>query len=147
MKRIALYLLVAGTAGWLIVATGAQAGWFGQGKDKDDGAGDPAPRYDNYPTMSFHVGTLTRNGYSGWKLGDLDVQFRPDCEIGAHGEEAGGLSEGRQVIISGARVGDTILAIRVTVLNPNWDMGPANMDQKVTWSTSDPTVGVGTGPH
>lgn len=146
MKRYALTLLVIAAGTWLFAAPGTQAGWFGIGKDKEDQDKDPAPRYDNYPTMSFHLGTLTRSGYGGWKLDDLQVQFRPDCEVNDQSGELGTLAEGRQALVSGARVGDTILAIRVTVLKPGWDLGPKNADQEVDWSQTDPTVGVGTGP-
>ena len=100
----------------------------------------------NYPSMGFHLGTLTRDGWTGWRLGDLDIQLMPDCVIESNGEGGGALTEGRQAIVTGSLVGNTIVVRRVTVLNPNWDMGPRNYEENVTWSDSDPTVGVGNGP-
>jgi hypothetical protein len=128
------------------IAPDAEAGWFNKSNSERDSEKKLTPRYDNFPTMSFHLGTLVRNGYAGWKLGELDVQISPQCIVQSNGEDDGVLVEGRQAIVSGAQVGNTIMALRVTILKPNWDMGPENYDEDVIWSDADPTVGVGHGP-
>ena len=149
MKRTTLIMLAIGVTVGLLAPLETEAGWFDKLTGSSSGGKSnqtETPRYDNYPSMGFHLGTLTRDGWTGWSLGELDIQFTPDCVIESNGDGAGVLVEGRQAIISGSRVDDTIVALRVTILKPNWDMGPKNYDEDVTWSDSDPTVGVGNAP-
>ena len=149
MKRATLYLLAVGIAAVLLAPLGTEAGWFNKVKGGfvggESGQAKP-PRYNHYPAMGFHLGTLTRDGWTGWRLDELDIQLTADCVIESNGEGAGVLAEGRQAIVSGSRAGNTIRALRVTILKPHWDMGPKNYEEEVIWSESDRTVGVGHGP-
>ena len=148
MKRAILFLLAVGIAASPMAPQEAEAGLLDKLKGGSDKESDQemTPRYDNYPSLDFHLGTLTRTGWNDWRLDELDVQFASDCVIESNGEGVGVLTEGQQAIITGSQVGNTIVALRVTILSPNWDMGPKNNDEDVIWSESDPTVGVGRGP-
>ncbi|MBU8869912.1 MAG: hypothetical protein KOO60_03445 [Gemmatimonadales bacterium] len=149
MTRAILFMLALGTAASLLVPLDTEAGWLGKlkGKSTDKTSElDLVPRYDNYPTMGFHLGTLSRDSWTGWRLDELNVQFTRDCVITSNNDDKGEMVEGKQAIITGSRVGDTIIAQRVTILKPNWDAGPKNTQENVIWSDSDPTVGVGNGP-
>ena len=147
MKHAVNFLLVVGVVGILAIPLGSEAGWFDKSnKSSGDAEKVLAPRYDNYPSTVFQLGTLTRDGWTGWQLDGFDIQFTPDCVVVSNGEGPGALTEGRQAIVTGSLVGNMIVARRVTVLNPNWDMGPKNYDEEVIWSDSNPSVGVGHGP-
>ena len=146
MKRATLFLLVIGSAAILLAPLDVGAGWFNKSKDKSDSEQMETPRYDNYPNMDFHLGTLTSSGFSDWSLGELNVQLSPNCIIVGNDGGTAEMTEGRQAIITGSRIGNTIGAMRVTILKANWDMGPKNYDEEVIWSDSDPSVGVGHGP-
>jgi len=114
-----------------------------RGKDEEKRV---APRYDRYPSMSFQVGQLTRAGFDGWKVDEMDLVLTPDCVItDTEGNEVS-LQEGTHVVIAGSRIGETLVALRVKLLPSGWQYGPENPEQKVERSEVDPTVGVGTGP-
>lgn len=114
MKRTTIVLLVV-VLGLSFAATmDADAGWFG--KDKKEKETKYVPRYDAYPTMGFHKGTLGRGVGTEWRLDGMDLQFMGDCEISTDGVEEGYLQEGRTAVITGPRWGNTIVAWRVRVL-------------------------------
>lgn len=144
MKQKTLITLVAVVFLGTLLAGSAQAGWF----DKKDNDGDQtkAHRFDAHPPMSFHMGTLRRDTYSGWSLNERALQFISGARVTERGVEVTTLNEGDQVMVMGAKVGETILVWRVRVLDPDENLSQDDSsDSQVIWSTSDPTVGEATG--
>ena len=136
-KTIILALLVTVLFG----AVSAQAGWFDK-KDKEEKA-VKAFRYDYYPSMSFHVGTLRRDNYSGWRLDEVSLQLTSGAKMTSGGLEISQLPEGQKALVMGPKVGDTIVGWRVRILESDWNVTrDSSRDHEITWSTSDPTVGV-----
>lgn len=136
----------------LVVVSGdpAQAGLFGKNKSKYQRQEKDikAWRYDRLPTMSFASGTMSRSSFTGWELENVQVHLKKDCAIIDSNGEPTRLTEGKQVVVMGARVGDTIIAWQIRVLKPSFRVGTSTGLQKnVEWSDVDPTVGVGTGPE
>jgi len=100
------------------------------------------PRYDNLPTMSFHKGKLRQGTWSGWSLDGVDMQVSPDCKVVHENGEVGSLSGGQEVLVMGARHGNTIVAWSVRILTPVWNKNQnAENDTGIIWSDVDPTVG------
>lgn len=121
-------------------AAGAEAGWFDKKSDSDDGRAK-SHRYDFLPTMSYHLGTLRRDNMAGWNLDESPIHVMSGAKVTENGIESV-LSEGRQVIIMGPKVGDTIMAWRVRILEPDWNVSrDTSLDHLVTWSDGDPSVG------
>lgn len=77
-------------------------------------------RFEWLPTMSYQGGRLQSDGFDSWKMGDLSVRLAKDCVIDDGGVEVAELTEGRQAVIMGPRVGDTVIAWRVRVLAPDY---------------------------
>jgi hypothetical protein len=126
MKRTTIALLIVVLGFSFATVMDADAGWFG--KDKKEEA-KYVPRYDRYPTMGFQKGVLMRDARTGWRLGELNIQFMEDCQVSTDGAEEGYLQEGRTAVITGPRWGNTVVAWRVRVLA---------MDQ--TYNTFDSNV-------
>lgn len=140
MKQRMILLLLGLTFLGTVSTQSVQAGWF----DKKNKEETPAKthRYNVFPTMSFHVGTLRRDTYSGWKLDDTPLQFMPKARITAGGQEVQVLNEGTRAIIMGEKVGETLVAWRVRIMESDWNVDrDTSRDGEITWSTSDPTVG------
>lgn len=72
--------------------------------------------FDRDPTMSFHRGVLRRDGLAGWRVGDLHLQMRPDGLVLDPDGEQSFLQEGRDVVVMGPRVGDTMVGWNVRLL-------------------------------
>ncbi len=145
MKRTSIVLMVVALAVSFAVVVDAEAGLFGKkNKDKEE---KYLPRYDKSPSLEFHQGILHRNTRTGWRLGDLDIQFLSDCKILADGVEDAELREGRPAIVTGPRWGNTIVAWRVRVMK--WDQNYDNTDPNMNLQESDvtPLVSVGTSPQ
>jgi hypothetical protein len=116
---VAATLLLAGTA-----VDDAGAGIFG-GRDTNDDKEMKTYRYSRVPTMSFASGRMLKDTFTEWKLGDLQVVLSPHCTvIDSEGEEAR-IREGADVIVMGARAGNTIVAWQVRVEKPSFmqDLG------------------------
>ncbi len=146
MNRKYLFLAVAILAGLLCVSA-ADAGWF----DKDDDAEKEsnAHRYDFLPSMSYHMGVLRRDTYSGWSLDNVTIQFMPGTTVMVDGQGPGNLREGSKAIVMGPKVGETIVAWRVRGMGSDWNVTRDNSyDTDISWSDSDRTVGEGSpGPQ
>jgi hypothetical protein len=140
MKNKYLVLTLMVTAALFWVADG-EAGWFDKDdRDPDDQRGK-SHRYDFMPSMSYHVGTLRRDSYAGWTLDDLAVQFMPDAPIMEGGMDTV-LREGRQALVMGPRLGKTIIAWRVRIMESEWENSrDTSLDHLITWSDQDSTVG------
>lgn len=124
----------------------AAAGLFDRFKSDQEETKVP-PRYNLLPTMSFHKGVLGRDVGAAWTLGELKLSFAPTCEITSEAKNGAGLDEGREALVMGSKVGDTIVAWRVTVQGS--DQGILVQDPQITFTPSEenPMVGVGTGPQ
>lgn len=144
MKRFTIMALVAALALGTLVAPGAEAGWFKKSKpkrtEKPEWMKEPQ-RYE-VPMMDFHSGVLQQDGTSGWKLGDLSIQFDKDCLITTDGAEEAYLAAGRGAIIMGPRVGDTILAWSVRVTRPDFEVSrTVSSDTQLKPSDTNPACG------
>ena len=142
MKRV--FLILAAVALVTSLATAdAEAGLFGKKRDK--AKDQQIHRYDNFPTVSFSSGVLTRDTYTGWQLGNFNIQFVKGCRVDADEGVIAELREGSTARVMGPRFGDTILAYRVHIQKPDY-MNQGNMnDSQVIWSEVDPSVGEGAG--
>ena len=60
-------------------------------------------RYDEFPTMSYMAGTLTREGWHGWSLDGVNLVLKEDTTI-MNSEDEGMLREGRKVVVMGSRM-------------------------------------------
>lgn len=145
MKRIIILLaLLAVTAA---VTVPAQAGLFKRGKTKKEPVRkEQSWRYDRLPTMAFTKGELKQDGFGAWKVGEVRLQFAPNCEFtGADGPRS--LGTGQTVVVMGPRVGGTMVAWQVDVQKPAHIQPTRSDDVNIRWSDADPTVGVGHGPN
>ncbi len=148
MKRAIPAVLILTLALSTMGAPEAGAGWLDKWKNKDkETENKAAPRYDLFPTMSFHKGVLGRGPGLGWQLDEMDLQFRPDCVVTSELNGEPELSEGREVIVVGPRLGKTIIAYRVRFIKPDYMSLGISGSAEVIPSEVDPTVGVGTGPE
>ncbi len=139
----ALALLLAGA-----VALEAEAGLFGRDKDKDTERELTTWRYDRLPTMDFARGRIRKDTLSAWEIGSTQVAFSPDCKIIDSFGEPCRLGDGNEVMIMGPRAGNTIVAWQVRVLKPDYlTAGSGKKRSTITWSDSDPTVGVDSSPE
>jgi len=139
----ALVLLLAGT-----VALEAEAGLFGRDKDKDTERGSETWRYNRLPTMDFARGRIRKDTLTAWEIGSTQVVFGPDCKVIDSFGEPCHLGDGNEVMIMGPRAGNTIVAWQVRVLRPGYQTaGYGKKRSTITWSDSDPTVGVDSSPE
>ena len=145
MKRLMTLLTLCAVT--LLLAVPPAGAWPNKKDKKDDKNPDERHktwRYDRYPDMSFHSGTLRQNGRDGWTVGDLKLVLNKKCVVFGGG---GQLQGGRTVVVMGSRVGNTIVARTVHVQKPVPITKELNSDDtQIEWSTSDPTVGVGRAP-
>ena len=140
MKKTFLITIVL-LAAALVWTADSEAGWFDRKSDKKSDERAKSHRYDFMPTMNYHLGTLRRDNYAGWTLDDYSVQFMPGVKVMEGGVEAA-LREGKQVLIMGPRLGGTIIAWRVRIMESEWEISrDTSLDHLITWSTSDSTVG------
>lgn len=147
MKRAIPTLLILSIVAAVLAAPGAEAGLFDKwNKNKNEKSNKP-PRYDLLPTMSFHTGILGRDVGQGWTLGDLRLSFAPDCEINTEVDHGSGLDEGREALVMGSRLGNTIVAWRVLVKKNEYGLEARDSNIQFIPSEVDPTVGEGSGPE
>ena len=144
MKRFTILMLMAVFAVGVIAAPAADAGWFK--KDKPRRTEKPEwmkkPQRYEAPLMDFHAGILQQDGLTGWKLGEMKIQFDRDCLITTDGAEEGYLDAGREAIVMGPRIGDTILAWSVRVSQPGFAIGRTeNSDTELKYSDTNHDCG------
>lgn len=144
MKRTLTILVLLAVAA--LVTAPADAGLFK--KDKHKKAPEPAKtwRYDRLPTMAFAKGELRDEGQGQWKLGKLDLQLGPKCEILGQDGPAN-LQTGRTAVVMGPQTGNTIVAWRVVMQKQMPRQRSLDQDVKIEWSESNPNVGKGTAPN
>ena len=134
----------------LIVTCGdnAVAGLFNRSKDKDTEKELKAWRFDRQPTMNFARGILSQDSYgSGWDLGEITVHVTKKCKVIGEDGEKTVLRAGREAVIMGPRVGNTIVAWQIRILEPNFmqPMGDSGIVAKTC--EADPTLSEGHGPN
>ncbi len=145
MKRITVILLALVVAVGAVVGPSATAGMFKKDKpkrtEKPEHMKKPR-RFDDGPRMSFHAGELQQGFGNGWQLGDLTLQLAADCLITTNGDEVGALSAGRQAVVMGSRIGDTIVARSVQVRGrESSPLKNYGSDVQVTISETNPNCG------
>lgn len=97
--------------------------------------------FDRDPTMSFHRGVLRRDGLAGWRVGDLHLQMRPDGLVLDPDGQQSFLQEGRDAVVMGPRVGDTMVGWNVRLLGSESMSSASTTD--VVKKPSDVTPDVG----
>lgn len=98
-----------------------------------------AHHFDRDPSMSFHSGTLRRDGLAGWRVGEVALQLTADATVmGPDGQESF-LQEGREAVVMGPRFGSTMLAWSVRMLGsqPLAAVSASNAGRKPSDSDSD----------
>jgi hypothetical protein len=98
-------------------------------------------RFDRDPAMSFHRGILRRDGLAGWRIGDLQLQMRPDALVLDADGEMSYLREGSEAVVMGPRVGKTMVGWNARLLAPESSVSfsTANVGKKPSDTT--PEVG------
>ena len=132
----------------LAIAAGdpAQAGIFGKSKQKDTKE-LTTWRYDRLPSMSFVRGTVGRDAMTDWHVDQIQVHLAKKCRIVDSDGEKARMSDGDEVVIMGPRIGNTVVAWHIRVLDASFMHVSENQYENVQWSEVDRTVGEGTGPN
>ena len=146
MKRTIPVALILVLALSTMVAPEAGAGWLDKLKNKDK-ENKAAPRYDLFPSMTYHKGVLSQGAGHSWQLDGVNILVRSDCAITSELTAEAVLGEGQEALVMGTRLGDTIVAYRVRLVKPDYMNDGSVKSSQVTPSEVDPTVGVGTGPE
>ncbi len=146
MKRILAAALAAGVL-CTLAADASQAARPRRGNrerpprtEKTDAERLPR-RFDDYPAMVLHTGTLYRDGFAGWKVEGASVRLRKDCVLAEAGRTDVVLDEGRQVTVMGVWRDGIFEAYGLTVLPITTGLPSENPEFKTKPSDVDPTVG------
>lgn len=126
MKKIAIFGLALVVCCGVLATPQAEAGWLKKDKAKRTEMPEwmkKAQRFDNVPEMSFLSGELQQDGWTGWKVGEVKIQFAKGCVIMMDGEEGASLDSGRSVMVMGPRNGDTITAWNISIEQPSFKVG------------------------
>jgi len=73
-------------------------------------------RYDHFPTMSYTSGRVQQNGLRGWKVGDIELILKKDTVIMMDGSRVEGLQSGRDVVVMGSLMGNTMVVWSARIL-------------------------------
>ncbi|MEN8007280.1 MAG: hypothetical protein ABFS42_09720 [Candidatus Krumholzibacteriota bacterium] len=145
MKNFKLAMICLALAATVMAVTDAEAG---RKKKPAKGARTEKPeemkkprRFDNYPTMEFRGGILTRDAHTGWKIGDMPLHLNSECVITMDGSEVGMLVEGREAVIMGARMGEAISAYSIHVSQPEYKNIGKSMSDEPKERGPNPNVG------
>ncbi len=144
MKRITVLALALVVALGVMNAPDAGAGWLNKKKPKRTEKPEwmAMPKHFDGPKMAFHSGILQQDSFSGWKLGEMKIQFAKNCEITTDGVDRGYLDAGRKAVVMGPRIGDTILAWSVKVAQPDFMAGGRSTEEvELETSEADPNCG------
>lgn len=76
--------------------------------------------FDEFPTMSYYMGTLNQGGMGTWRVGDMDLVVKSDCTISAENEDVGYLRDGSKALVMGPVAGNTIVAWSIRVMGPDY---------------------------
>ena len=124
----------------------ADAGLFNRGSQKSQES-KATPRYDHFPQVTFHKGVLNQGTGPAWQLDGVELQVRPDCVITSDFSGEPALADGREALVMGAKLNDTIIAYRVRIVKPDYMNTGVLKSSEVIPSDVDPTVGIGRGPE
>lgn len=100
-----------------------------------------AHRFDRLPEMQFHTGVLSRDGVSGWRVGDYRLQLSSESIITGADGQTGLLQEGSRVLVMGPSFGDTFVGWNVQLLGPEMPANGKSAGVVKQPSDSDPDVG------
>ena len=76
--------------------------------------------FDEFPTMTYYMGTLNQGGMGTWRVGDMDLVLRDDCTIAAEGSDGGYLRDCAKALVMGPTAGNTIVAWSIRVMGPDY---------------------------
>ncbi len=134
-------LLLVVLAAVVLLAGTASAGWFD--KKKDDVAHFPTNRrIGRTPVQSFVRGELQQGPRGTWMVGEKTMQFAKGCLILDENGEKATLQPGETVLVTGAVIGDIILARQVRRMVPQWRTTVSVTEGEKEPSASNPDVGV-----
>lgn len=100
-----------------------------------------AHRFDLLPSMQFHTGVLRRDGLSGWRVGDYELQMSRESLVTGPDGQSAVLQEGGRVLVMGPRFGDTFVGWNVQVLG--WEQPSSGLNTEVVKNPSDSSPDVG----
>lgn len=145
MKHFKLAMICLSIALTATVVAEAEAGLFkkpakGARTEKTEEQMLPR-RFDNYPTMSFMSGMLSKDAHSGWKIGETPLYLHRDCVITMDGVEDAWLEEGRRATVMGSRVGGAISAWSINISQPAYKMIGSGGSEELKEAGPNPNVG------
>lgn len=147
MKRAIPAALILAILVVLAAAPAAHAGFLDKWTKKEAAQTKAAPRYDLYPTMTYHTGVLGHGVAASWTLDDADLLVRADCRISSDFGGKAELTAGKEALVTGVKFGSTIIAYSVRLVKPDYMNAGAVKSSEVVPSEVDPTVGHGQGPQ
>ncbi|MCB1182626.1 hypothetical protein KDM41_04265 [bacterium] len=139
MKRFVGAGLALVLAIGVLGAPHAEAGLFSKKKpkrtEKPEWMKEPR-RFEDTPRMSFVSGVLQQDGWTGWKVGELTLQFAENCRFNEGANQIRELDPGKEVLVMGPRIGSTIVAWSVRVKTPEY-LVARNTNPEVRLKPSD----------
>jgi hypothetical protein len=100
-----------------------------------------AHRFDLLPTMEFTTGVLRRDGISGWRVGEYQLQMSRESVVTGPDGERTVLQEGSRVLVMGPRFGDTYVGWNVRLVGH--DQPGNSLSTDVVKKPSDASSDVG----
>lgn len=98
-------------------------------------------KFDRLPAMQFTTGRLVRDGLSGWRVGDYELQTSPQTVVTDPSGSEAMLEEGRQAIVMGVVYGRTLAAWNVRMTQG--DMPATSLNSELVKEPSDGSPDVG----
>lgn len=98
-------------------------------------------RIDRLPMMEFYTGVLRRDGISGWRVGDYELQIVDDTIITGTDGQAAMLQEGSRVLVMGPSSGSALVGWNVRLLAPDLPSPGRSADVVKKGSDASPDVG------
>ncbi len=146
MKHLKLAMICLSLALTAMVVTEAEAGRIkkptkGARTEKTEEEMLPH-RFDNFPPMSFMSGILTKDAYSGWKIGETPLYLRRDCVITMDGAEEGTLQQGAKAVVMGSRIGGAVSAWAIHISQPVYGNAGFNRSDELKKAGPNPNVGM-----
>lgn len=112
--------LVISVAILIVTMTAPSVLAWGRSRDNDPEPMRKAKCLDRAPTLHFNRGTLSRDGFRGWLLNNTPVVFTSESRITDQLNPTREASpvEGRIAVVTGPRVGTTIIVRQAVLLDP-----------------------------
>jgi len=145
MKHLKLAMICLGFALTVMVVTEAEAGRIkkppkGSRTEKSEEMQVPQS-YEKYPPMHFVTGVLSRDPHSGWMIGDTPLLVHKNCTIYLEGAEEGWLEEGREAIVMGSWLENSISAVSIRMTNPDFNPNKRDALEGLMEPGEDPNCG------